>query len=79
MPSRDEYEQLPNAEPEDPEYEAAATAAREARSPQYDRFNPPPPAPWKRAALIFFIIALFIIAWRMRIGPQEPIIIHADR
>jgi len=74
----------------DAEYEEAESAARNhqhrlsnraayANPTQYDKFNPPAPAPWKRAALVFFMLALFIIAWKMRAGVIEPEIVHADR
>ena len=74
MPSREQYEQLPTSDPSDVEYQQAEEAAQRAV-----RFNPPAPAPWKRAALIFFVVALFIVAFRMRTGDKEPEIIHADR
>ena len=74
MPSGDQYEQLPTSDPEDPEIQAAEAAAARAA-----KFNPPTPAPWKRAALIFFVVGLFIIAFRMRTGPKQPEIVHAER
>ena len=75
MPSKDQYQQLPTSEHiDDPEYEAAEAAAQYAK-----RFNPPTPAPWKRVALIFFVIALFIIAWKMRFSVKQSQIVHADR
>lgn len=43
-----------------------------------ERFNPPTPSTWKRAALLVLVVFLFWLAFRMRPGKQ-PQVIHADR
>ena len=65
------------ADEEDPVVARAQEAALRAKR-QYERFHPPAPATWKRVSLVFFVVALFIIAWKMRVAPREEII-HADR
>lgn len=46
------------------------------------RFNPPTPSPWKRAALLVFVLGLLYVAMTlrsaMRVKP-EPDVIHAQR
>lgn len=46
------------------------------------RFNPPPPSPWKRAALILFVVFLLWFAYTLRkplMAPFEPKVVHARR
>ena len=48
------------------------------------RFNPPTPSPWKRAALVVFIVVLFWVGLRLRLnlleqGAEEQTVVHAQR
>jgi hypothetical protein len=44
------------------------------------RFNRPPPSRWQRAGLLFFIAALFWLAFQLRVKqPEPPKIVHANR
>ncbi|EKM76849.1 hypothetical protein AGABI1DRAFT_115523 [Agaricus bisporus var. burnettii JB137-S8] len=46
-----------------------------------ERFNPPPPSPWKRLALLLFIVFLFYIAFQMRssIPSKKAKVVYASR
>ncbi|KIJ10322.1 hypothetical protein PAXINDRAFT_172189 [Paxillus involutus ATCC 200175] len=49
-------------------------------APLDPRFNPPPPAVWKRVALIAFIIFLFWLSFTFRQSKNvEPNVVHASR
>ncbi|KAF8514008.1 hypothetical protein BU17DRAFT_94886 [Hysterangium stoloniferum] len=67
-------------------YESLPTSTARSTSPELQerfkrdiRFNPPPPSPWKRVALLLFVVVLFYFALKMRLSKEEPQIIYADR
>ncbi|TDL25655.1 hypothetical protein BD410DRAFT_603295 [Rickenella mellea] len=85
MPSA-KYERLP-ASPADapPEYDEdndnEAYPSKPHRVVHDPRFDIPTPAPWKRAALIIFVLSLFWLAFRMqrvRLDDRQQVI-HASR
>lgn len=46
------------------------------------RFNPPPPSPWKRVALIVLVVLLFYFGFQMRatlLQDRKPKVIYASR
>jgi hypothetical protein len=58
--------------------------AEKARAQRIEKiFNQPTPSPWKRAALIAFTVALFWLAFSMRMSlyqaKKQPQVIHAQR
>ncbi|KAI0791181.1 hypothetical protein C8Q75DRAFT_757032 [Abortiporus biennis] len=46
---------------------------------QDPRFNPPPPAAWKRVALLIGMVFLFWLAYHIRPQPQPERVLHANR
>ncbi|KAF8837989.1 hypothetical protein BDN67DRAFT_972198 [Paxillus ammoniavirescens] len=68
MPSA-QYQRLPTRDHGEPR-----------AAPVDPRFNPPPPAVWKRVALIAFIIFLFWLSFTFRLRKNaEPNVVHASR
>lgn len=48
--------------------------------PARARFERAPPSPWKRAALVLFVLALFWLSFRLRVQSRpKPAVVHADR
>ncbi|OBZ72198.1 Casein kinase I isoform alpha [Grifola frondosa] len=44
------------------------------------RFNPPTPSPWKRAALLAFVVFLIWLSFSLRLSkPRQPEVVHATR
>ncbi|KAI0763344.1 hypothetical protein BD413DRAFT_484506 [Trametes elegans] len=46
------------------------------------RFNPPTPSVWKRVALVFFLLAVFWLGFRLRASvaqPPQTKVVHASR
>ncbi|KAI0319163.1 hypothetical protein OF83DRAFT_1170433 [Amylostereum chailletii] len=89
--SRAEYQLLPSDNLSTDELLIEETTAEElerrrlaqlaARDP---RFNPPPPATWKRVALLIFIVVLFFLSFSLRASrhpkpKQAPEVVYADR
>ncbi|KAI0750048.1 hypothetical protein C8Q80DRAFT_1100970 [Daedaleopsis nitida] len=77
MPSAAGYERLPTND------EKQRVPSQEPTSDD-PRFNPPTPSPWKRAALILFMLVLLWVGFRLRVNAvgktaEDPKVTHAQR
>jgi hypothetical protein len=72
-----EYE----GESDDESSQFVEETGRNTAPPLDPRFNPPTPSAWKRAALLLFIVFLFWLSVRMRMGAPLPAedVEHTDR
>lgn len=67
IPSADETENLLASDNEDDEdIEAQHNQPLIVEEPLDPRFNPPTPSPWTRAALVLFVLLLFVAAVSVR-------------
>ncbi|OCH84560.1 hypothetical protein OBBRIDRAFT_395844 [Obba rivulosa] len=69
----------PGAQPahEEPTSDVHVLNERLNRDP---RFNPPTPSPWKRIALLAFVVALFYVALKLRVNlAKQTQVVYADR
>ncbi|TFK47664.1 hypothetical protein OE88DRAFT_784501 [Heliocybe sulcata] len=58
----------------------ASPEALHAKLQQDPRFNQPAPAPWKRALLLLFLLALLYLGLHLRLqSPAETKVVHAQR
>jgi hypothetical protein len=78
MPSNAQYQRLPTSD--EPDKEDDAHESGESKTVTEDpRFNPPTPSPWKRAALLIFIVFMFWLAYQLRRGSKQPHVFHSHR
>lgn len=72
--SDDEYEVI-----REPEESPNNVHVGEYPPPSDPRFTEPTPAPWKRTALIAFILFLFWSAYKLQATTHKPKVVHTDR
>ncbi|EJF59172.1 hypothetical protein DICSQDRAFT_65500 [Dichomitus squalens LYAD-421 SS1] len=76
--------------PSDYRYERIPTSDEKRRVPRQEptsddpRFNPPTPSPWKRFALVLFLVFLLYVGLKLRVNAiknlePEPSVVHATR
>ncbi|PIL32353.1 hypothetical protein GSI_05599 [Ganoderma sinense ZZ0214-1] len=78
IPTTDEKRKFPREEP------TSDVRELHRRLAQDPRFNPPTPSPWKRIALIVFLISLLYLGLKLRLNAiqkleTEPSVVHANR
>ena len=78
IPISDEKRKFPRHEP------TSDVRELHRRLAQDPRFNPPTPSPWKRIALILFLLSLLYLALKLRLNAiqkleTQPSVVHANR
>ncbi|TBU56619.1 hypothetical protein BD310DRAFT_931037 [Dichomitus squalens] len=78
IPTSDEKRRVPRQEP------TSDVRELHRRLEQDPRFNPPTPSPWKRFALVLFLVFLLYVGLKLRVNAiknlePEPSVVHATR
>ena len=75
LPTSDEKRRFPQHAPTSDVHELHRRLAQDPR------FNPPTPSPWKRVALLAFVLAILWLAFSLRMSAKQshPQVIHAQR